>query len=230
MTKQSFFEQVPTYVSLFAVAAFFAATWNLNRMRNHALILWFLAVQLLCGIVMLAALIAGVKRDSKTYLILFFVSLLITSIPAWILSLRWMLELPAAKPIELALTLAVVGTVGLFAYLHDRAPNSGAFLFYASVFAFPGALSLLTTASALNRVETMVHLGLSLFWLLMGLYAYSLAAGYANENLRWLEAAWVPAGIAILCFGLTAVGLGKAQFETARQSVNADVAIQESAR
>src|SRR5690348_9617681 len=184
MTKQSFAEQIPTYASLITAGAFFVATWGLHRMRHHGLVVGFLGVQLAFGVVMLAALIAGVKTDSKAYLWLFFWSLVGPAIISWPLAMKWAFELPASRPMWLALLITAVICVCLPVYLHDLAPNSGAYLFYASVFAFPGILSLLTTAGALNRAETMVHLGLSLFWLMLGAYAFTLAAGRSNVNLQ----------------------------------------------
>ena len=233
MTKHSFLEQVPTYASLVCVAAMMTLTWNLNRMRHHALVFGFLAIQLLCGIVMLSALIGGVDRKSSLYLQLFFGSLVLPSLLAWTLAMKWAFELPAERPMWMAFLIAVILTVAIPIYLHDLMPpvdakGSVLFLTVAGIFAFPGFLSVMTTASALNRTETTVHLGLSLFWMFTGLYAYALAAGRSNVNLRWIEAAWMPPAIAILCFGLAAFSLSRAQRETSRAAVHADVAIEEA--
>lgn len=232
MTRQSFLEQVPTYASLISVAFLFSATWQLNRMRHHSLILFFLGIQFLCGVVVLAALIAGMARDSKEYRWLFALSVILPLALAWTIALRWALELPQGTII--AILLSLILPVGVSWYLCDLAPiaNKPYVLMYAvigSLFVFPGMLSVMTTAGELNRAETMVHLGLSAFWLMFGLYAYAQAAGLTNPNLKWMERAWFPSVLAIVCFGILAVNLNRLQLETSRVAVQADVS-QEMAR
>lgn len=218
-------KSLSTFLSIAALLSLIAVVVPLNRMRGHWLMLVFLAAQLAFVLLAFMAL-QKIERNVPAYQKLFAVAALLSIAASWILAFDWMAELPSFS-IELGAITSLACSFGAVLFLLTSVENPAArfYTLLGGAFLFPGLLTLLAVVNEISAADTMARSALAAFWILNGLYLFAAAASLKNANLSVLpRTAWIPSVIAVVCFGLLALGLSRAQMETNRAALHVDAA------
>ena len=217
-------KSLPTFFSMVVLLWLLAVIVPLNRIRGHWLIVVFLVAQFAFTMLCFMA-IQRIGADSMVYRIIFLISAFTSVGASLAVAFSWAWELGLGNGL-LAVFVSACVPIASAAILSDYAgERSHFYLGCGALFLFPGMLSLLTVALPHSHVDTLVRVGLAVFWMAIGAYFYTAAASLSNSNLAWIPSkSWLPSLIAILCFGILAFNLNKLQLETSRVAVRADVA------
>lgn len=216
-------KSLPTFFSMVVLLWLLAVMVPLNRIRGHWLIVVFLVAQFAFTMLCFMA-IQRVGADSSVYRIIFLIAAFTAVGASLCVAFTWACELGLGNALLAIFASACVPIASAAIISESAGQRSHFYLGCGALFVFPGMLSLLTVALPHSHADTVTRIGLSLFWILIGVYFYAAAASLSNSNLAWVpQRSWIPSLIAILVCGLLAFSLGKVQRETARVAVNADV-------
>ncbi|HEV2521072.1 MAG TPA: hypothetical protein VGT24_01715 [Candidatus Acidoferrales bacterium] len=217
-------KSLPTFLSMVVLLWLLAVMMPLSRIRGHWLIVVFLVAQFAFTMLCFMA-VQRVGADSASYRVIFPIAAFMAMAASLGVAFSWASELGLGNAL-LAIFVSACVPIASAAIVSDSAgERSHFYLGCGALFIFPGMLSLLTIVLPHSHADTVTRLGLSLFWILIGVYFYAAAASMGNSNLEWApQHPWIPSLIAILVFGLLAFSLSRAQRETAQQAVYADVA------
>ena len=221
-------KSLPTFLSMVVLLWLLATVVPLQRIRGHWMLVVFLAAQFAFTSLCFMSL-QKVGRDSDTYHFIFAGAMCAAVAAALVLSLTWAAEMGFGVGL-LALLTSFMAPLGascvVFSYSGSK---SALYIIGGSLFLFPAMLALLSSVLPVSPSDTMVRLCVGIFWMLIAAYFYATGASLSNANLQAApRAAWIPSLVAILCFGVLAYSLSRAQYETSRAALHADVAIEEA--